>query len=368
VADVVPDTIRTPAVVLDETAVEHNIATVIRLVAGAERWRPHVKTARTRWTVDRLRAAGVGRFKVSTFAELSALLAFGVPDVLVAQPLTYATRPIVAMMAARFPGTVVSVLVEDAKAASGWARPVDVFIDLDPGLGRTGVPLDDLTAVIGIADAWVAAGHRLAGLHVYDGHLADHDPAAKREAVSRELAQISSAVEALRAAGHEVGEVVVAGTHTFMEHARQRASVSWGDLLTFGAGTVVYNDQRSLERFAAQKEGADLVAAAAVVARVISKRSGGLTVDAGLTAIQVDAGVPHAVVISDPELHVGRPSQEHLFLEGADHLLEPGNLVVLLPRHLDTALVQFDCLHRIAADRRITVEHVIAPRTDDTAS
>lgn len=98
---------------------------------------------------------------------------------------------------------------------------------------------------------------------------------------------------------------------------------------------------------------------------MISKRSGGLTVDAGLTAIQIDAGVPHAVVVSDPELHVGRPSQEHLFLEGNGSLLEPGSLVVLLPRHLDTALVQFDRLHRIAADGHITVEPVVAPRADD---
>lgn len=252
VADVVPDTLRTPAVVLDETAVEHNIAAAIRLIGGADRWRPHFKTARTRWAVDRLRAAGVDRFKVSTFGELSALLAFGVPDVLMAQPVTEATRPTVAALAAGFPGTVVSVLAEDAKAASGWEQPVDVFVDLDPGLGRTGVPLDDVAAVVGVADAFVAAGHRLAGLHVYDGHLADHDPVAKREAVSRELAQVSAVVDALRAAGHEVTEVVVGGTHTFVEHAQQRTSVAWGEVMTFGAGTVVYNDHRSLERFASQ--------------------------------------------------------------------------------------------------------------------
>jgi hypothetical protein len=70
----------------------------------------------------------------------------------------------------------------------------------------------------------------------------------------------------------------------------------------------VYNDLRSLDRFGNK----GFRCAAFVLSRVISRPGAGMiTLDAGLTTIQVDGGRPHAQVLGLPA-RVDAPSQEHL--------------------------------------------------------
>jgi len=107
---------------------------------------------------------------------------------------------------------------------------------------------------------------------------------------------------------------------------------------------VIYGDHRSLSRFGA---GTPFQAAAFVLSRVVSaRRPGSVTVDAGLTAIQVDAGRPHFVVAGRDGFEAGEPAQEHagvLCPEGAEPPV--GTLLGLVPFHIDTALSQFTAVH-----------------------
>jgi D-serine deaminase-like pyridoxal phosphate-dependent protein len=101
----------------------------------------------------------------------------------------------------------------------------------------------------------------------------------------------------------------------------------------------VYNDLRSLDRFGNK----GFRCAAFVLSRVISRPGAGMiTLDAGLTTIQVDGGRPHAQVLGLPA-RVDAPSQEHLKVTiESGPVPAHGQPMLLLPRHIDTTLAQFD--------------------------
>ncbi|GAA0977544.1 D-TA family PLP-dependent enzyme [Acrocarpospora macrocephala] len=353
--------VRTPALVVDEAAVERNIRLVLTLTGSPDRWRAHVKTAKARWAMERLIAFGVRRFKASTTAELATLLSLGAPDVLLAYPAVGPTQWRAAELATAHPGAAVSVLADSVAGIRTWRPgPAGAFIDVDTGMGRTGVPAGDHRAALAVADELVGRGIPLRGLHGYDGHLADLPPPERDTQAADGLRAMADLAEALQAAGHPIGELVAGGSHTFREILA--TPTPWLDRVTVGAGTVVYNDARSLGRFG----DIGFTAAAVVLTRVVSRPGPGrITVDAGLTAIQVDAGRPHA---EGAGLAVVSAAQEHLVLSCARGT-EPGvgDLVTLVPRHVDTTVAQFGEMHVIGADGRVRVEPVTA-RHHESAS
>src|SRR5271154_155640 len=73
----------TPALAIYPEIVDRNIAATIRLLGGdANRWRPHVKTAKLGFMMRRIVESGVVQSKVSTTVELAAACASGMKDVL----------------------------------------------------------------------------------------------------------------------------------------------------------------------------------------------------------------------------------------------------------------------------------------------
>jgi D-serine deaminase-like pyridoxal phosphate-dependent protein len=311
------------------------VAEVLRRAGTPAAWRAHVKTARSTWGYRLLLDAGVTRFKCSTPQEARALLDAGAQDVLLAFPVLGPPPP------------RVGVLVDSAAAMATWGPGErDVFVDVDTGMHRTGVPVEETDRLVALAAAVVEGGHRLRGLHSYDGHLADRAPAERRAQVAADLRALAAAGRALEAAGLEIDEVVAGSTHTFTEVLAQ----PWdgpGER-TVGPGTVLYNDSRALTRFG---DDAAFAVAAHVLARVVSVEGDRVTADAGLTAAQVDAGRPH---VHADGFEVVSVSQEHLVLRGTARV---GDLLLLTPAHVDTAIVQFRTVHVVDGD---TVEAVPA--------
>src|SRR5215470_18095182 len=103
----------TPALLIDCDRVKHNIATTLNLLGGdANRWRPHVKTAKLAYVMRMFVDAGIRQFKCATSLELSVACEAGAQDVLVAYPLTGANAARVRQIAEEHRGVAVSVLVE----------------------------------------------------------------------------------------------------------------------------------------------------------------------------------------------------------------------------------------------------------------
>ena len=349
---------RTPAVVIDAAAAQRNILRANAMItrAGWE-WRAHVKTARTEWAIRLLVAHGVTRVKAATIGEAHAAVRAGVSDVLLALP---AVGPLVrdlAELARLHPHVRFSALVDHPHALNDWpaAGSLSAMIDLDTGMRRTGIEVGDVEGVVSLAAALADQGVPLAGMHAYDGHLATWSKPDRRVQVEAQAERIDALLDSLASAGHAVPELVLGATHTLDAHLATRRPRPNGPLLSAGPGTLIYCDARSFERFAAEGT-VPFEIAAAVVARVISRGKGRATVDAGATAVQTDAGAPHALVVHPAGLVADPPSQEHLVLRGEAPPL--GAPVVLVPRHIDTALSQFTAVSVLSTDGRIAQEEV----------
>src|SRR5262249_14111324 len=151
-----------------------------RLLDGdPNRWRPHVKTAKLASVMRLLVERGVLQFKCATTLELATACAAGAEDVLLAYPVVGAQGRRGCEIAGAFAKTRISVLVESVEQVQAWTgAPVGLFIDVNPGMNRTGIGQERTEAILTLARAIVESGLAFRGLHYYDGHTVGMDPAA----------------------------------------------------------------------------------------------------------------------------------------------------------------------------------------------
>lgn len=322
--------LQTPALLIHLERVRQNIAAMLRHLAGdAHRWRPHVKTCKVPEVMRLLLDAGVRRFKCATTREAASLLtladAHGAAiDLLFAMAQHGPNLTRVRALAAAHPRHALSVLSEDpAHAHALAAAGIGVFVDLDPGYHRTGIPLGERTRIAAVT---TAAGPALRGLHCYDGHLHDLAPDARRTAAHA----IYTAFVALADGLHVRGELATSGTPTFPD-ALAFSGFAGRDH-TVSPGTVVYWDARS------EALGiAGFACAVEVLARVISHPlPDRFTVDAGSKAVDAAAGTPCARLQPPWRATAAVPSEEHMPFRAEDPAAAPplGSLVHLVPAHV----------------------------------
>jgi D-serine deaminase-like pyridoxal phosphate-dependent protein len=333
--------VQTPALLLYPSFVDCNIQATIQAMNGdANRWRPHVKTAKSSEIVRRLVANGVQQFKCATTLELLTTCEAGASDVLVAYPMVGANAGRVLEIAETHQGVSISVIVENAEQVKQWlGHAVGVFLDVNPGMDRTGIPQQLIHETVELARL---AGAQFRGLHYYDGHISEPDPVVRQSQAEQGYGQLIGLVGALAAAGLFPGEVITAGTPAMpcslaFEPFREGAFVH-----RVSPGTLVYNDLTSLNQLAAIP---GLRPAVLVVATVVSHpKPGRFTCDAGHKSVSADAGVPTCAVLGHPDWVPLKPSEEHLPVDTADPGDVPavGDLVYLLPRHICPCVNLFD--------------------------
>lgn len=326
--------ILSPALVIHLDLVRENLRRVLAYTGSAERWRPHVKTTKTPAVYAELLAAGVRQFKCATLREARVLLETGRAagaaelDLLLAYPLVGPALAELGRLARAHPRARLSVLCEDPRALAEIPRELGIFVDLDPGMRRTGVPIGERETIRALVRA---VGARFCGLHHYEGHL--HGELAERRAQCfacyRELLELVSVLER---DGATIGELVTSGTPAFL-HALAFPEFSSGRWLhRVSPGTVVFHDLRSEE----ENPDLALVPAAVLLTRVVSRPSAGLvTCDAGSKSLAAEAGDPVAFVLGWPGLVAQHASEEHLPLRVVSGPVpERGEVLMLVPRHV----------------------------------
>jgi D-serine deaminase-like pyridoxal phosphate-dependent protein len=303
----------------------------------------------------------VAQAKCSTTLELETACAAGFQDLLLAYPVTGPQVAVVKRIAAAYPATSISVLIEDAAMVAPWRDSrVGLFIDLNSGMDRTGMLLDGHEQVIGLARGIAGSGLRFAGLHYYDGHASGFDPGEAQGLVHAGYDRLLALVQRLAGEDIPAPEVVTAGTPAF-PHARMYGRFAEaGTIHRVSPGTVVYNDRRSLEQLPAD---AGYRPAALVLATVVSHPGPHrFCTDAGHKSVSADAGDPTCEVIGHPEYAPRHPSEEHLPVDvprGAP-LPPRGQLVWLLPSHVCPTVNNFDHAVIVSDGRVQGVERVTA--------
>lgn len=348
------DLIDTPALVLDLDAMERNIQRMADFARKHQvRWRPHAKMHKSAEIALLLEKAGAHGHCVQKVAEAEALAAAGVDDlyisneVLAAGKLLRAAR-LAAQLAARGGRLAIAVDSEEGVArlaeamrVAGSDAGIDVFVEIDVGQGRCGVPPGPEAVTLAQA---VAAQPRLhfAGLQAYHGR-AQHLRTAteRRDAIARVVQAAADTRALIEAAGLPVPLITGSGTGTLVHEA---ASGIYGELQ---AGSFLYMDAdyAANEREPAQPA---FEHALFVKTQVISARATHAVCDAGHKSHAVDSGLP-TVHGLPPEraLRYTSCSDEHgvLTAEGSKARLPSlGRMLWLVPGHCDPTVNLHDYL------------------------
>jgi D-serine deaminase-like pyridoxal phosphate-dependent protein len=356
------DSVLTPALAIYPEAVTSNIQNTLRLLGGnPDRWRPHIKTAKLSFTLRMLLDRGVRHFKCATTLELLEACRGGAIDVLVAYPVMGANATRVREIRQQFPRVSISVLAENEDQLRQWhGSNIGIFLDINPGMNRTGIEQSSRQRVVDLASATKQAGLDFRGLHYYDGQFGAVAEPERTEAAHAGYAQLMDLVRDLERAGIEVSEVVTAGTPAFPCSLTYQTFQSRDFIHRISPGTIVYNDATSLAQLPAEYGYAP---AALVLTRVVSHpHSGIVTCDAGHKAVSADAGVPACVVIGHPQLTPLSPSEEHLPFAISENAEAPkiGDLLYLIPRHVCPTVNNFDAGLIVRNGRIESVEKVSA--------
>jgi D-serine deaminase-like pyridoxal phosphate-dependent protein len=325
------DDVPSPALLFYADRIERNLDQMLTVAGGAHRLRPHAKTHKCRRLVQRQMARGIRKFKCATVAEAELLATAGVGDVLLAYQPVGPNLARLLDLVARHPQTRWSCLVDDpgalrtlADAAARRAVRLEVLLDLDVGQHRTGIAPGDGAAQLYRA---IAASRALTpgGLHAYDGHIVETDPAARAAACEMAFAPVEALRRALVAEGLPVPRVVAGGSPTFPLHARRsEVECSPGTCLLWDAG------------YASKLPDLDFLPAAALLTRVVSRHSPGrLCLDLGHKAVASEMPPPRAVLLNLAGAQAVLHSEEHLVVESPEAArFAVGDCLYALPWHI----------------------------------
>ena len=352
----------TPALVVYPDVISSNIQQTLRLLDGdTNRWRVHIKTAKLEYTLRMMVERGVRNFKCATTLELLVAFRSGARDVLVAYPMMGANARRVREIAEAFPQVRTSVLAENEEQVRQWlGTRVGVFLDINPGMNRTGIEQSHREEVVRLVRAVRDAGLEFRGLHYYDGQYGGLEERERSAAAHAGYDSLLKLVGEVESSGVNVPEVITAGTPTLPCSLAYDGFRGQKFVHRVSPGTVTYNDATSLAQLPAEYK---LRPAVLVLARVVSRpRTGVVTCDAGHKAVSADAGVPTCVVVGHPELTPLSPSEEHLPMAVAGDAAGPevGEALYLLPRHVCPTVNNFDYALLVRNGQIETVEKVTA--------
>ncbi len=212
----------TPALLIDEAALERNLAKMAAFAASKKiGLRPHVKTHKCPILARRQLALGAIGVCAAKVSEAEVMVDAGIGNVLITSPLASPDKYArVVALAKRAPG--VQVVVDAASAvrafdaaAAAAGITLGVLIDLDTGTRRTGIAPGE--PALALAREIAAAKHlRFDGLQAYAGHVMHI--VGREERKKKSLESLAAAVDTkalLERSGVAVKTLTGGGTGTF---------------------------------------------------------------------------------------------------------------------------------------------------------
>lgn len=338
--------IDTPALVLDLDAMERNIARMADFAkAHGVRWRPHAKMHKSAALACLLVEHGAVGACVQKTAEAEALAAGGLRDIYISNEVVAPAKLArVAALALRLAddGGRLAIAVDSTVGIEGLAQALvqagagpgamDVFVEIDVGQGRCGVPPGPDALALAQAIARHSSLH-FAGLQAYQGR-AQHlrSPQERREAIEAAVGAARSTRALIEAAGLPVGLVTGAGTGTM---ACEAASGVYGELQ---AGSFLFMDA-DYGRNEPDPAQPRFEHALFIKSQVMSRSEQHAVCDAGHKSHAIDSGLPWVWPDSRwGTLEFANGGDEHGLLRpdpAAGKLPDIGDTVWLVPGHCD---------------------------------
>ena len=356
--------IPTPAIVLDAATVRGNIDRLATYATShGIAFRPHTKTHKSIEVAILQLAAGARGLTVAKVGEAEALLpAFtdGASDFLMAYPAVdaFRTRRLAALAAAsrvRIAADTTSALDATSAAAAAAGTTIGVLVDLDVGMGRTGVPT--AAALVALAEAAdKAPGLRLDGILCYPGHIWSK-PDEQAVPLARVAAKLQEAIDLFDR--HGLCRDVVSGGSTPTAYRSHLVP----QVTEIRPGTSVYNDMNTVRGgFCSLAD-----CAASILCTVVSDAvDGQVVLDGGTKTFTSDLCGPapdsgHGHVVEYPDAVITKLSEEHAQVNVTRCVRRPrvGERVSVIPNHVCPCINLQDAVWWREPDdrlRRLTIE------------
>ncbi|MBC8987423.1 D-TA family PLP-dependent enzyme [Pedobacter sp. N36a] len=321
----------TPLFVVYEDRIKQNIEMAIDLLSGdVSRFRPHIKTHKMGEVLQIFAGYGIHKIKCATIAEAELAALNGMTDVMIAyQPVGFKIHRLMSLIAT-FPECSFSCLVDNLDtarviAATAMGQEVKVYLDLNTGMNRTGFPAsEDVVAFVN--DLNEISGLKFMGLHIYDGHIHDPDPAVRVARAKPAMEKVLADADELIKQGVKELKIVAGGSNTFSYYAGI-------DRLECSPGTFVFWD----ENYTRLLPELTFKPAAVLICSVISLPAPGLLcVDLGYKSVSSENPIEKRVAFSwNPDLTPAGHSEEHLTVKHiGPKVYKVGDRIYGLPYHV----------------------------------
>lgn len=291
------DDLPTPALIVQLAALDRNIATMAAWAAAKGiAIRPHAKTHKSGEIARRQIASGAVGICCAKLGEAEALAAEGIDDILITSPIASA-QAIARLADLRHRIARLAIVADhpeqvDRLAAGLAGQTIDVLVDVDPGMHRTGVTSAE--AAVALVERIKASGVlHYRGIQYYCGNLQHIATVAERsERLFERTAYLGTIIAALREAGLAPEVVTGGGSGTFV------IDTELGVLNELQPGSYAFMDREYRD---CEFVGPQFEPALAIDTRVISTNTPGcVTIDAGIKAMATEAGLPVVLDGADP--------------------------------------------------------------------
>lgn len=339
------DQIQKPTFLLDEEVSKNNLHRISqRVKAAGVRFRPHFKTHQSAQIGEWFRAEGVTAIAVSSLDMAMFFAEHGWQDITLAFPVNLRQIDTINHLAARIH---FGVLVESSESVNflkeHLSAPVDIWIKVDTGYGRTGIAWDhladfrDLASLIASSQNMKLAGFLTHGGQSYRAPSRDEVCRVYQESVNR----INQVRDNLAAMGFGALQVSVGDTPA-------ASLCNPGRVDEMRPGNFIFYDAQQVQIGSCQYEDIAVAVACPVVARhpernEIILNGGAIHLSADFL-VEDDHRVYGRVALPDGKkwgkplagAYVRSISQEHgvVRLEANDlQRVQVGELLCILPAH-----------------------------------
>jgi len=335
-----PEGVETPAMLVFEEKLDHNIAALCELVGGGENVMVHVKTHKSAAVTKKQLESGVAGFKCATLKELEMVLEVGGKEAVLSYPLVQKSK------VERLCGLVKDYPQGRAYAIVSAPRHVEllgavaqerqvqipVLLDLDVGMHRTGAPLGESSIQL---YRTIAAQQYLeaAGFHVYDGHEHLADAAQRAAAAQRHIEEVRTLKGQVEAAGLSVGRIIAGGSFSFSYYARAEG-------MHGTPGTSIYWDVHYGEMMPEMPFRWAALVLCQVVDRYPAEQT--ITTDLGVKAISADPPLgERARLVGHEGAQLILQNEEHGVFKWEGEMPQVGDYLLAAPGHVCPTTIRY---------------------------